>query len=352
MMAILTLASLVVVQCAGLRSYRMEQFPPDSERQLQQPLASDQRMNAHSGVDMHFLRMYFGNPAQLRTLVVSPSSDFTAFPCDDCVNCGSRGSNRYNSSESSGFSLISCDECSKGAPCFNNRCAAGKSIRDLSSWSGYEVSDFAFHGGGGEPSAIIGSDSAKMFGFPLRFVCQTRTRGFFDNVLDGVIGLSPAPTSFLSQMHSAGKVEHPRFSLCFNDVEYSDSGRTPGVVTFGGYEHALLQTEMVYAKQLDRDTYKVNIKKIHLRIGGGRSVRSSHEHVIVSLDPPAGIDTSAIVDTSTPFLTFDKRFEGPFRAAWRDATGLEYPDSRVDLTQQQLESMPTLLIELEVSWVL
>ncbi|KAI2493218.1 Xylanase inhibitor N-terminal [Fragilaria crotonensis] len=347
MMLMLTLASLAVVRCAGLWSYQIEQFPPDSERQLHQALASDQRMNPYSGFGVHYLRMYLGNPAQLRTLAVSPSSDFTAFPCEDCVDCGPRGSNLYNSSESSGFLLISCGECSKGASCFNNRCAVGRSSRDLSSWSGYEVSDFAFHGGGDDPSTVIGSDSAKMFGFPMRFACQTRTRGFFNNVLDGIIGLSPAPMSFLSQMHSAGKLEHPRFSLCFNDIEFS--GNTTGVVTFGGYEHALLQTEMVYAKQLGRNMYKVNIKKIHLRVGGGRSVRSSKEHVIISFNPPSGVDTSVVVDASTPFLTFDKRFEGPFRAAWRDATGRDYTDNRVDLTPQQLASMPTLLIELEVS---
>lgn len=345
MMLMLTLASLAVVRCAGLWSYQIEQFPPDSERQLHQALASDQRMNPYSGFGVHYLRMYLGNPAQLRTLAVSPSSDFTAFPCEDCVDCGPRGSNLYNSSESSGFLLISCGECSKGASCFNNRCAVGRSSRDLSSWSGYEVSDFAFHGGGDDPSTVIGSDSAKMFGFPMRFACQTRTRGFFNNVLDGIIGLSPAPMSFLSQMHSAGQLEYPRFSLCFNDIEFS--GNTTGVVTFGGYEYALLQTEMVYAKQLGRNMYKVNIKKIHLRVGGGRSVRSSKEHVIISFNPPSGVDTSVVVDASTPFLTFDKRFEGPFRAAWRDATGLDYTDNRVDLTPQQLASMPTLLIELE-----
>ena len=308
-------------------------------------------MIPNSAFGMHFLRMYFGNPAQMRTLGVSPSSTFTVLPCDDCVDCGDRGSNIYNSSGSSGFSLISCDKCSMGASCFNDRCAVGKSTSDLSSWSGYEVSDFAFHGGGRDPFSIVGSDSAKMFGFPLRFVCQTRTRGFFNDIVDGVIGLSPAPTSFLGQMHAAGKLEHPRFSLCFNAIEYSDGGKATGVVTFGGFERAFLETEMVYAKQLVSDVYKVNIKEIHLRVGGGRSVQAFNNHVTVSVKPPTDMDTTAVVDTSAPFLTFDKRFEEPFRAAWRGATGLEFTEARIDLTAQQLATMPTLLIELEVSWV-
>ena len=347
-MRMLMFSSIAVARSAGLWSYPMEQFLSESERQLQ-PITTDHQLVPHSGFGMHYLRIYFGNPAQLRTLVVSPSSAFTALPCDDCVDCGAHGSNVYNSSRSSGFSLISCEKCSTGAACFNDRCAVGKSIRDLSSWSGYEVADFAFHGRGEDPSSIVGSDSAKMFGFPLRFVCQTRTRGFFNNAMDGVIGLSPAPVSFLGQMYAAGKVEHPRFSLCFNDSEHSDGGKAAGVVTFGGFERANLETEMVYAKQLVNDMYTVNIKEIHLRVGGGRSVQPTKEQATVSFKPPADGDTSAVVDVSTPFLTFDKRFEEPFRAAWRDATGLEFTEARIDLTMHQLASMPTLLVELEVS---
>lgn len=331
MRLIFGLSTIALVHSAGIWSIEIEQFP-------------------YAGFGEHFLRMYFGNPAQLRTLAVSTSSAFTALPCEGCTDCGARGSNLYNSSKSSGFSLISCDKCSQGGPCFKNRCAVGKSIRDLSAWNGYEVSDFAFHGGGSDPSsAIEGTDSAKMFGFPLRFVCQTRTRGFFNNVMDGVIGLSPASTSFLTQMHLSGKLDHPRFSLCFNGVKYSGSGKGSGVLTFGGFKQAFIETEMVYAKKLDGDNYKVNIKKIHLRVGGGLSVRAT-DQLTFHINPPTGIDTSAVVDSVTRFLTFDKRFEEPFRTAWREATGQEFTEARQDLTPKELATMPTMLIELEVSF--
>jgi hypothetical protein len=88
------------------------------------------------------------------------------FPAKDARTVAPGGSNLYDFSKSSGFSLISCDKCSQGGPCFKNRCAVGKSIRDLSAWNGYEVSDFAFQGGG-LSNVIEGTDAAKVFGFPL-----------------------------------------------------------------------------------------------------------------------------------------------------------------------------------------
>jgi hypothetical protein len=346
------LSSPIQIRLKSKRSESSESVEnQENHRRLQSP--NEPNNGPNLGTGMHFLGIYFGNPAQMRTLAVSTSSAYTALPCEDCVDCGDRGSNLYNSSASTGFSLASCDACSPGAPCFNNRCAVGKSIQDLSAWSGYEVSDFAFHGGSGGGSSIVGTDSAQMFGFPLRFVCQTRTRGFFNNahVMDGVLGLSPAPTSFLSQMHKAGKLEHPRFSLCFNDVEYStsDTGTGTGVVTFGGYNQASLETEMAYAKKLDGDVYKVNITKLHLRVGGGRSVQAGTGQLTIAVDPPLGAETSAVVDSSTPFLTFDKRFEEPFRVAWKEATGREFNEARQDITAEEVSQMPTLLIELEVS---
>eukprot|EP00545_Synedropsis_sp_CCMP1620_P013545 CAMPEP_0119009382 /NCGR_PEP_ID=MMETSP1176-20130426/4327_1 /TAXON_ID=265551 /ORGANISM="Synedropsis recta cf, Strain CCMP1620" /LENGTH=568 /DNA_ID=CAMNT_0006961891 /DNA_START=43 /DNA_END=1745 /DNA_ORIENTATION=- len=344
--AVILAAILAVGQSAKLWSHRIRLSPPDeSNRRLK---TSDGQANPYSGFGMHFLQMYLGNPAQMRTLAVSTAGAFTALPCEDCVDCGPRGKNLFNFTGSKGFTVSPCSDCSQGSPCFNDRCAVGASTRDSSTWSGYEVSDYVFHGGGGDQmNSIVGTDAAEMFGFPLRFVCQTRTRGFFNNVMDGVLGLSPSPTSFLSQMHAAGKLEHPRFSLCFNDVEYSNREAGTGVVTFGGFKQSFVETEMVYAKKLEGDVYKVNIKKIHLRVGGGRSVRSDAQEKLFVVDPPVDADSSAVVDSSTPFLTFDKRFEEPFRAAWREATGQEFTHARQTLTAEELGKMPTLLIELE-----
>jgi Xylanase inhibitor N-terminal len=302
------------------------------------------------GFGLHYLNLYVGNPAQLRTLTVSTSSAFTALPCEDCDDCGMRGSNLYNFSLSSGFTTIPCSAgCSSRTQCFSDRCVIGKSLPDKSSWSGYEVSDFAFHGGGVDSSSIVGTDAAEMFGFQLRFACQKRTRGFYNNVMDGILGLSPAPTSFLSQIHQAGKLEHRRFSLCFNTVDDFKRDQATGLVTFGGFKEELLATEMLYAKMIDGNDYKVNVKRIHFRAQNGKSVGSEGQYKVRSIDISTGSNTQASVDSSSPFLTFDSRLEEPFRAAWKEVTGTDFTEARLQLSESDLARMPTLLIELEVS---
>lgn len=223
----------------------------------------------------------------------------------------------------------------------------GKQIRDGSSFTGYEIADVAYDGGARD-ELIVGTDEALKSGFRLRFICQTTTRGYFNSVMDGVLGLSPANTSFLSQMHSAGKLEHRRFSLCFNGAGVR-SGST-GVVTLGGTRQFVGSTAMVFAKKVEGMAYKVNITNIQLRVGGGDSVRvASNDYTTVDVEGGYEVDTTALVDSSEPFLTFDKRFEEPFRAAWRHATGHDFSHARVALTKDEMRKLPTLLIDLEVS---
>jgi hypothetical protein len=201
--------------------------------------------------------------------------------------------------------------------------------------------------GGSDLVSLEGSNAAAKYGFDLRFVCQTSTRGYFNNVINGVLGVSPSPSSFLSQMHASGKLEHPRFSLCFNDVDKGSNDES-GLVTFGGFIQSP-NTVMVYAKKLNGPAYRVNIKNIHIREGGGKFTRVDKHQRIVIAQLPDGVDTSAKVDSAEPFLTFDKRLEPAFRAAWKEITGEEYSQARQSLTKEEIKMMPTLLIELEVS---
>lgn len=229
-------------------------------------------------------------------------------------------------------------------------------MKDLSSWSGYEVRDHVFHGDGVKPETIIGTDAAVVFGFPFQFICQTQARGYFESsVMNGVLGMSPAPTSFINQMYNAGKVKKPRFTLCFNNRNLNgmDDSNT-GVVTFGGFERAFLQTEMVYTKKLldvnEEHSYRINITKLHLRVGGGTSIRPDLDQATIPITPMHGVNTEAVLDSSVPFLSFDRRWEPVFMQAWLQATGKAFSYGREELTYSQLESLPTLLIEIEVRW--
>ena len=272
----------------------------------------------------------------------------------ECAKCGQLSSNVYNSSASSKFGVLKCSQCSQGSSCDGGRCIRKAQTQDLSSWSGYEVSDYGFHGGGADPATLIGTDAAVSFGFLFQFVCQQQARGYFEtSVKNGILGMSPAPTSFINQMYAAGKLIKPRFSLCFNDRSVrGNTDSNTGVVTFGGYEAAFIDTEMVYAKKLmdfDKEySYRVNITKLHIRVGGGTTVRAKAGQAIIEIPPGRAVNTEAVLDSSVPFLTFDKRWESRFMQAWKEATGSPFSYGRIELTLSELEQMPTLLIELEV----
>lgn len=317
------------------------------------PATGSDSIVRNEGFGIHFFDIFVGNPAQKRTLAVTTNSDHTAFACQDCIKCGRLRSNVFNSSSSSAFSVVPCNQCSPKANCDGDRCIQRAQMKDLSSWSGYEVRDHVFHGDGVKLEAIIGTDAAVISGFPLQFICQTQARGYFESsVMNGVLGMSPAPTSFINQMYNAGKVKKPRFTLCFNNRNLNgmDDSNT-GVVTFGGFERAFLQTEMVYTKKLldvnEEHSYRINITKLHLRVGGGTSIRPDLEQATIPIAPMHGVNTEAVLDSSVPFMSFDRRWEPVFMQAWLQATGKAFSYGREELTYSQLESLPTLLIEIE-----
>ena len=273
----------------------------------------------------------------------------------ECIDCGQLSLNGFNSSASSTFSEVPCEQCATNSVCGGGRCFQTTQIQDRSTWSGYEVRDHAFHGGGGRPENIIGTDAAVSFGFQFQFFCLKRASGYFEtSVKNGILGMSPAPTSFVNQMYFAGKLKKPRFSLCFNGKKFlGNSNKNTGVVTFGGYEAAFLDTEMVYTKKLsDRNkdfSYKVNITKLHLRLGGGASIRTKEAHTYIEVTPSNSVNTEAVLDSSVPFLSLDKRWESHFSQAWKKVTGRSFSYEKVELTRAQLDLLPTLLIEIEVS---
>jgi hypothetical protein len=248
---------------------------------------------------------------------------------------------------------VQCSSCTaNAATCENDRCTVSYEFRDLSSWKGYEVTDAVYIGGarlnGVSP---LGTDVPLVHGFPLRFVCQTRARGYYANrVQDGVLGISPAPTSFISQMHAAGKLPRPRVSLCFNVQSTAAAGgqTQKGVVTLGGYDAAFLTTEVVYAKNVGIDKYQVNIVRLYLRLGGGTTVMSAPGQQSLTIELPQSVDGGTDVNSGIPYLTFDERLEAPFRQAWKQVTGSEFSYVRLELTEEQILSLPTLLIEIEV----
>lgn len=341
-----------------------------------------QRPQEFLGYGTHFVKLYIGNPAQKRTLAVMSGSDFTAFPCDDCTDCGPEITNLYQRSKSASFAKVQCGHCisSLNNPdpeepdvCHpsTNDCFATATYVDHSSWTGYEARDYVYIGGAaGAGAGLEGTDVARKHGFEMVFACQTRTRGWFSTqVKDGVLGFSTAPSSFVNQMHSSGKLGKPRFSLCFSrkhhKMDARKDGAGSGVVTLGGYDPTFLDTPMVYAQTATSDAdgkslFKVYITAIYLREGGGQSVVPDNEDQGVhsvpfdakALNSPPSVENEGghggtAVDSGTPFTLLDHRLEAPFREAWKKITGRDFTYGKQWLTEKEVLAMPTVIIQLK-----
>lgn len=297
-----------------------------------------QRMPSHP--------VYFGDPAQFFSMGVSTSSDFTSIPCEGCMDCEKRPGGFYNITKSNSLTQLPCQAC-QGGDCIADRCAVGRSTMDESLYTGYEVKDYGMAGGMEDVVVDIeDTDAGRTRGFELFFVCQTTAYGYFKQ-MSGILGLTTAPTSFLSQLYQAGKIEKPRFSLCFRENTKLEYSNDRGLVRFGGYVESTLDSEMVYAKRIQGYSHRVNIKNIFLRENGGNTVLTHSNQKIVTVGLPSDSDNTMILDSAIPFLSFDVRFENEFKAKWKDLTGHQFTKSRQDLTIEQVWGMPTILIELE-----
>jgi len=299
-----------------------------------------QRMPSHP--------VYFGDPAQFFSLGVSTSTDFTTIPCEGCVDCENRPGGFYNITKSYSFTKLPCAAC-QGGDCIGERCAVGRSTPDESMWTGYEAKDYSMAGSMDDVIVdIVDTDAIRTNGFELFLVCQTTTHGYFKH-MNGILGMTTAPTSFLSQMYQAGKIDKLRFSLCFDENTSLKYNNDRGLVRFGGYVESTLNSEMVYAKRIPGYSHRVNIKNIFLRENGGNTVLTHSNQDIATVTLPSDSDKTMILDSSVPFLSFDVRFEEEFKTTWHHLTGKHFSDSRQDLTIEQIWEMPTILIELEVS---
>lgn len=78
---IFLLSTLAVVFAEG-ESDGLWSFPIETMHGRRLSESNGQHANPYAGFGMHFVPIYFGNPAQLRTLAVSTSDAYTAMPCE------------------------------------------------------------------------------------------------------------------------------------------------------------------------------------------------------------------------------------------------------------------------------
>ena len=347
--------------------------------------------------------------------LISIAPDSPIYVSQDCDECG-HSLHQYNTAASTTFATIPCGQCAStqlpshaltGETCDVVSPGSGQLPKCLTSlhssfiggapsyWKGYEAREDVYLGGAdlgaGMTEANLEDTEAttKRHGFPMALACQQGASGWFSDpgmVRDGVAGFSSAPTSLIQQMYLAGKLPHPRFSLCFNRHLRSKRGNiaTPtfdngnsknaGVVTLGGFDPAYLSTPIGWANDINHSkspsrrqsanhvdhrpdtSYRVRVTGMYLREGGGQSILSAPNQ------PPQGLrkvrfdwrrlsgQGSAAVDSAYPYTVLDPGLEGPFLDAWRKATGggiFSLEPQR--LTAEELKMLPTIILQLEGS---
>lgn len=244
--------------------------------------------------------------------------------------------------------------------------ARGYNLVDKSAWTAYEARDYIYVGGASEQDLeeldmvgeeIEGTNVPEQFGFPLVFACQTEATGWYaSQVQDGIMGFSMARTSFVNQMVFQDQLKYPRFCMCFEKkILMGDDYRSAGVVTLGGYNPHILDAPLVYVQNMEEEgtRYKVHVRNIYFRKGGGQSVVPDREgQAMVRLDFDEDKfnekNGGTILDSGVPLLIFDESVQQSFLSEWKNMVGTDFTLGKMLLTENDVKALPTLIIQIKV----
>lgn len=348
------------------------------------------------GYGTHYLDLWVGTPPQRQTVIVDTGSGVTAFPCESCIDCGEsyHTDHYFNPGASETFERLACGSCYRG------RCSPGGAMagaggghicrinmmyQEGSSWTAYEAVDVSYAGGPHDlplrqgpssneeedksaslatsPPATtreeeaegLNPNDANRFAFRLAFGCQFSLTGLFKTQLaDGIMGMDNAGKSFWKQMYDAKAIDQQQFSLCFSRQDYAErKGTRAGAVTLGGVDTNFHLTPLVWTKNIrSLGFFTVRLKSIYLRENGGESFRSDNKNspqTIHKIDiSQASLNTGGvIVDSGTTDTYMTQNLARPFQLIFEKITGGALIHDPVALTEDQLLSLPTILMVLE-----
>jgi hypothetical protein len=96
--------------------------------------------------------------------------------------------------------------------------------------------------------------------------------------------------------------------------------------------------------------YSVHIRKVYLRAGGGgdsaNSTDDSLEIIPLEVSETDLNHGQVIVDSGTTDTYFSRRIASEFSKAFTELTGKEYSHKALKLTKEELDSLPTILIQM------
>eukprot|EP00542_Grammatophora_oceanica_P012420 CAMPEP_0194041356 /NCGR_PEP_ID=MMETSP0009_2-20130614/13276_1 /TAXON_ID=210454 /ORGANISM="Grammatophora oceanica, Strain CCMP 410" /LENGTH=605 /DNA_ID=CAMNT_0038684837 /DNA_START=75 /DNA_END=1892 /DNA_ORIENTATION=+ len=305
----------------------------------------------YQGYGTHYVDLWVGTPPQRQTVIVDTGSSITAFPCQDCANCGTgyHVDQYFEEDKSSTFEETSCSECMLGSCAGTSaRCEVSVSYQEGSSWRAYEASDLLYSGGPHD-EALEGTVGSS---FRMHFGCQSHLTGLFKTQLaDGIMGMEMAETSFWYQMHQGSEaMEEEKFSLCFTRASSAEKkGTSAGAMTIGGTDDRLHETKMVFAEQTHKHGwFTVRLTSVYLRTGGGITAVSDSDEAAyekVKIDSTKLNNGEVIIDSGTTDTYLTTRLRTPFEEAWLAVVGKPYSNSPMSLTEEEVGALPTVLFQ-------
>jgi hypothetical protein len=356
----------------GLKQ-EQEQFKSSNDGSLRRRANEAEHVGAlYQGYGTHYVDLWCGSPPQRQTVIVDTGSSVTSFPCSECEKCGVPDhhiDDLFEEGDSSTYKKSSCasnDQCStRGTSCKDESCKITMSYSEGSRWDATMGHDRCYIAGPHEQPLLqeYSTDDpldplhATHYAFDLEFGCQTSLNGLFiTQMADGIMGMNPVATSYWSQL-SKNLGTAKQFSLCFTrNSKEDEKGTLAGALTLGGSDTRLHTTDMVYSSGalMGRERrWNVKVRKIYLRDGtAGESVSPIVDNS-TTIELPFEEKTfnagSVIVDSGATDTYLNKAIASVFQDTFTELAGRKYSNTAWSLTQEELKSLPTLIIQLQSS---
>jgi len=334
----------------------------------------------YMGYGTHYVDLWCGTPAQRQTVIVDTGSTWTAFPCSECDDCGQTKyhiDESFEEAMSSTFNTHNCDDCSgyfSKSTCNEDTdlCDIEQYYSEGSSWEAFQASDTCYLGGMhvqalGEDHGLkddINPGHANRLAFDTKFACQTKVTGLFKTQLaDGIMGMSDNKLAFWHQAFRQNVIRSKQFSLCYTRPPHAThEGTEAGAITLGGSDKRLHDiSPMVFTSLVGTSSelgdgekstgyYDVHVRNVFLREGaaGPFARTKKNDYQLVDLEGSAAIndDGGVIVDSGTTDTYFSKLISTKLRLNWEQLTGTKWSHEKLSLTPEQIDALPTMLIQL------